>query len=104
LIGIIYVFIVRPKIKQYRAVTGVIEKADASWFQSRWYGAWYRFIARLSGLKTVILGSLAAVVPQLPPVLEEINGFTGWSAFLDQGLERDDFGQNRFGIPESARF
>ena len=47
LIAIIYIFIVRPKIKQYRAVSGIIEKADAA-------GAsiWGKFLARLSGLKT----------------------------------------------------
>jgi hypothetical protein len=81
LIAIIYVFIVRPKIKQYRAVSGIIEKADAA-------GAslWGKFLARLSGFKTVILGSLAAMTPQLPPILEEINEFTGWHVFLDSGL------------------
>jgi hypothetical protein len=30
LIAIIYIFIVRPKIKQFRAVSGIIEKADAA--------------------------------------------------------------------------
>ncbi len=80
LIAIIYIFVVRPKIKQYRAVTGIIAKADA-----QGYSAWHSFRARLSGLKTVILGSLAAMMPQLPPILEEISGFTGWHAFLSQG-------------------
>jgi hypothetical protein len=80
-VAIIYIFIVRPKIKQYRAVSGIIEKADAA-------GAslWRKSLARLSGLKTVILGSLAAVTPQLPPILDEINGFTGWHVFLDSGV------------------
>jgi hypothetical protein len=74
LLAIIYIFIVRPKIKQYRAVSGIIEKADAA-------GAsiWGKFLARLSGFKTVILGSLAAMMPQLPPIMDEINGFTGSS-------------------------
>src|ERR1700738_1498683 len=73
LIAIIYILIVRPKIKQYRAVSGIIEKVDAA-------GAsiWGKFLARLSGFKTVILGLLAAIVPQLPPILDEINGVTGW--------------------------
>ncbi|MDQ6867119.1 MAG: hypothetical protein M3178_01385 [Pseudomonadota bacterium] len=81
LIAIIYIFVVRPKIKQYRAVSGIIEKADAK-------GApiWEKFLARLSGLKTVILGSLAALMPQLPPVMDEINGFTGWHVLLDSGV------------------
>jgi hypothetical protein len=80
LIAIIYIFIVRPKIKQYRAVSGIIEKADAA-------GAsiWEKFLARLSGFKTAILGSLAAMMPQLPPVLDEIGHFTGWNVFLGQG-------------------
>jgi hypothetical protein len=80
LIAIIYIFIVRPKIKQYRAVSGIIEKADAA-------GAslWRKFLARLSGFKTVVLGLLAAIMPQLPPILDEINGFTGWHVFLDSG-------------------
>jgi len=80
LVAIIYIFIVRPKIKQYRAVSGIIEKADAA-------GAsiWRKFRARMSGLKTVILGSLAAVFPQLPAIFDEINGFTGWHVFLASG-------------------
>jgi hypothetical protein len=81
LIAIIYIFVVRPKIKQYRAVSGIIDKADAA-------GAsiWGKFLARLSGFKTVILGSLAAMMPQLPSILDEINGFTGWHVFLDSGV------------------
>jgi len=81
LIAIIYIFIVRPKIKQYRAVSGIIAKADAA-------GAsiWGKFLARLSGFKTVILGSLAAIMPQLPLIMEEINGYTGWHVFLDPGV------------------
>jgi hypothetical protein len=81
LIAIIYIFIVRPKIKQYRAVSGIIEKADAA-------GAsiWGKFCARLSGFKTIILGSLAAMMPQLPPIMDEINSFTGWHVFLDSGV------------------
>ena len=81
LVAIIYIFIVRPKIKQYRAVSGIIEKADAA-------GAslWKKFLARLSGFKTVILGSLAAMMPQLPPIMDEINSFTGWHVFLDSGV------------------
>ena len=77
LIAIIYIFIVRPKIKQYRAVSGILEKADAA-------GAsiWGKFFARLSGFKTVILGSLAAIFPQLPAILNEISSFTGWNVFL----------------------
>jgi hypothetical protein len=80
LIAIIYIFIVRPKIKQYRAVSGIIEKADAA-------GAsiWGKFLARLSGLKTVILGSLAAIFPLFPAVLDEINGYTGWHVFMASG-------------------
>jgi len=80
LIAIIYIFVVRPKIKQYRAVSGIIEKADAA-------GAsiWGKFLARLSGFKTVILGSLAAIFPQLPLIMDEINGFTGWHVFLASG-------------------
>ena len=76
LIAIIYIFIVRPKIKQYRAVSGIIEKADAA-------GAsiWGKFLARLSGFKTVILGMLAAMMPLLPAILNEISGFTGWHVF-----------------------
>jgi hypothetical protein len=81
LVAIIYIFIVRPKIKQYRAVSGIIEKADAA-------GAsiWRKFLARLSGLKTVILGSLAALMPQLPAILDEVSGFTGWHVFLNSGV------------------
>ena len=81
LIAIIYIFIVRPKIKQYRAVSGILEKADAA-------GAsiWGKSLARLSGFKTVILGSLAAMMPQLPPIMDEINSFTGWHVFLDSGV------------------
>src|ERR1700675_1106788 len=80
LIAIIYIFIVRPKIKQYRAVSGIIEKADAA-------GAsiWGKFVARLSGFKTVILGSLAAMMPQLPPIMDEINSFTRWPFFVAPG-------------------
>ena len=80
LIAIIYIFIVRPKIKQYRAVSGIIEKADAA-------GAsiWGKFLARLSGFKTVILDSLAAMIPQLPAILNEISGFTGWHVFVSSG-------------------
>jgi hypothetical protein len=77
LVAIIYIFIVRPKIKQYRALSGIIEKADAA-------GAsiWGKFLARLSGFKTVILGSVAAIFPQLPAILDEISSFTGWNAFM----------------------
>jgi hypothetical protein len=80
LIAIIYIFIVRPKIKQYRAMSGIIEKADAA-------GAslWKKFLARLSGFKTVILGSLAAIFPQLPAILDEINSYTGWNVFMASG-------------------
>ncbi len=81
LIAMIYVFIVRPKIRQYRAVSGIIEKADAAGVS-----IWGKARARLSGFKTVILGSLAALMPQLPPVMDEINGFTGWHVFLDSGV------------------
>ncbi|MGH6822268.1 MAG: hypothetical protein ACRECP_04300 [Methylocella sp.] len=80
LVAIIYIFVVRPKIKQYRAVSGIIEKADAA-------GAsiWGKFTARLSGFKTVILGSLAAIFPQLPAILDEIDSFTGWNVFMASG-------------------
>lgn len=80
LVAIIYVFVVRSKIKQYRAVSGIIERADAA-------GAsiWRKILARMSGLKTVILGSLAAVFPQLPAIMDEINGYTGWHVFLASG-------------------
>ncbi|MGH6812872.1 MAG: hypothetical protein ACREDM_11210 [Methylocella sp.] len=77
LIAIIYIFIVRPKIKQYRAVSGIIDMADAAGVS-----IWEKFLARLSGLKTVILGSLAAIFPQLPAILDEINGYTGWNVFM----------------------
>ena len=81
LVAIIYIFIVRPKIRQYRAVSGILEKADAAGYS--WLAS---LSARLSGLKTVILGFLAAVFPQLPAILDEVNGFTGWHVFLDSGV------------------
>ncbi|MGH9675878.1 MAG: hypothetical protein ACRD36_02145 [Candidatus Acidiferrum sp.] len=81
LIATIYIFVVRSKIKQYRAVSGIIEKADAA-------GAsiWGKFLARLSGFKTVILGLLAAIFPQLPAILDEINSFTGWNVFMASSM------------------
>ncbi|MGC2222515.1 MAG: hypothetical protein WA624_09160, partial [Methylocella sp.] len=80
LIAMIYIFIVRPKIKQYRAVSGIIDKTDAA-------GAsiWGKCLARLSGLKTVILGSLAAIFPLFPAILDEINSYTGWNVFMASG-------------------
>ena len=80
LVAIIYIFIVNPKIKQYRAVSGIIEKADAAGVS-----LWGKLCARLSGFKTVILGSLAAIFPQFPAILDEINGFTGWNLFMASG-------------------
>lgn len=77
LIFFIYVFVVRPKIVQYRTVTGILDVVDAEG-----YSWWRSLLARLSGYKTVILGSASALLPQLPGVLDEINGFTGWSLFL----------------------
>jgi hypothetical protein len=80
LIAIIYIFIVRPKIEQYRTVSGIIEKADAAGVS-----LWGKFLARVDGLKTVILGSLAAIFPQVPAILDEINSFTGWNVFMSSG-------------------
>ncbi|MCI0601135.1 MAG: hypothetical protein L0Y50_00705 [Beijerinckiaceae bacterium] len=77
---VIYIFIVRPKLKQYRAITGIIDTIDTSGLP-----VWRRFMARLSGYKTFILASLSAIVPQLPPILEELNSFTDWHLFLDGG-------------------
>jgi hypothetical protein len=61
-------------------VSGIIEKADAA-------GAsiWEKFLARLSGLKTVILGSLAAIFPLFPAILDEINSYTGWNVLMASG-------------------
>lgn len=73
----IYIFVARPKIKQYRVITGILDRVDAEG-----YSWWRSILARLSGFKTVILGSLAAVFPQIPAVLDEINGFTGWDFFM----------------------
>ena len=73
----IYIFIVRPKLKKFRAITGIIAAADAvgvTWVR--------RFWVRLSGLKTVILASAAAIMPQLPQIIDELRGFTGWNIFL----------------------
>lgn len=80
LIALIYVFYVRPKIAEFRAVTGILDKVDAEG-----YSWWRSLLARLSGFKTVILGALAALFPQLPAILDEINGFTGWNLFLASG-------------------
>jgi hypothetical protein len=41
-----------------------------------------KLLARLSGLKTVILGSLAAIFPLFPAILDEINSYTGWNLFM----------------------
>jgi len=77
---VIYIFIVRPKLKQYRTITGIIDAVDAGGSP-----AWRQIIARLSGYKTFLLASLSAIVPQLPSILEELNSFTGWHLFLDDG-------------------
>lgn len=77
LVLIIIVFIVIPKIKEFRAVSGVIDKARNA-------SIWGKLCASLSGLKTVICGSLAAVFPQLPEILDEAKAYTGWNVFLSQ--------------------
>lgn len=79
LVAVIYIFIVRPKIKQYRAVSGILDKVDA-----HGYSWWRSILARMSGLKTVFLGSLSAIFPEVPAILEEINSFTGWDLFMSQ--------------------
>lgn len=89
LILIIYVFYVRPRIRQYRILTGVLDTIDtspASLWGRIWERIWGTISARLRGYKTVILGSLAALMPQVPPILDVFNSFAGWSIFLDQGL------------------
>lgn len=85
LIAAVYVFYVRPKIRQYRIVTGILDAVDGG-AKTLWGRIWALFSARFSGYKTVILGSAAAILPTVPPVLDELHGFAGWDVFLDQGL------------------
>ncbi|MCI0467855.1 MAG: hypothetical protein L0Y57_12760 [Beijerinckiaceae bacterium] len=80
ILSALYVFIVRPKIKEYHAVSGILDKIDEAGAS-----AWRKFLARLSGYKTVNLAAAAAILPQLPPILDELNNFTGWHLFLDEG-------------------
>ncbi|MCI0600444.1 MAG: hypothetical protein L0Y60_13145 [Beijerinckiaceae bacterium] len=76
----IYIFVVRPKLRQYHAITGIIDKTDA-----RAKTTWRRAVVRLSGYKTFVLASLAAIIPQIPPILEELNSFKDWHLFFDAG-------------------
>lgn len=83
----IYFGYVRPRVLQYRTITDVLDTVESlkgPFAPPWWYRLWARFSARLSGSKTVILGALAALLPQIPPVLDILNGFTGWAVFLDQ--------------------
>lgn len=77
---LVYIFIVRPRIKTYRYVAGVLDD-----IYNPSVKGWVAISARFAGYKTVILSALAGVVPMLPSLLDGFKDFTGWTAFLEQG-------------------
>lgn len=76
---LVYIFIVRPRIKTYRYVAGVLDTVDKPTV-----GVWEFIKAKFAGYKTIILSSMAGITPMLPSILDEFKDFTGWAAFLEQ--------------------
>lgn len=76
---VVYIVIIRPRIRTYRYVAGVQDKIDSGAVEG-WAWIW----AKLDGFKTVILSGLAGVFPMLPSLLDQLHAFTGWSAFVKQ--------------------
>lgn len=61
---LVYIFIVRPRIKTYRYVASVE--------------------TMLAGYKTVILSTLAGITPMLPSMLDQLHAFSSWAVFFEQ--------------------
>lgn len=76
---LVYVLIVRPRIKTYKYIAGVLDGVD-----SRSLKGWALIKAKFAGYKTVVLSSIAGVFPMLPSALDELKDYTGWAAFLEQ--------------------
>lgn len=76
---IIYLWILRPKLMEFRVVAGILAKIDAqglSFLQ--------RLGLRLLGMKTTILGMTGVLVSALPGLLEELHQ-VDFGAFLSSG-------------------
>lgn len=78
---LVYVIFVRPRIRVYRYIVGVQDKIDGGAVKG--FGWLWE---KLSGFKTVIFSGLAGITPTLPPLLDQLHAFTGWSAFVEQAL------------------
>jgi hypothetical protein len=77
---LVYIFIVRPRIKTYKYVAGVLDTIDGGALKG-----WPLIKAELAGYKTVIFSALAGVTPVIPNLLDQLHAFTGWATFFEQG-------------------
>lgn len=73
---IIYLWILRPKLVEFRLVAGIFSKID-----SEGLSLWQRVKLRLLGMKTTILGMVGVLVTALPGLLDELRQVE-FSAFL----------------------
>jgi hypothetical protein len=75
----IYIWIVRPRIKTYKYIAGILDDIDGGALHG-----WALVSARFAGVKTIILSSMAGIIPLLPATFDNLQSYTGWSAFFEQ--------------------
>ncbi|WP_395664552.1 hypothetical protein [Methylocella sp.] len=71
----VYMFVIRPKLREFRATAGVAEAASAA------SSGWARLRLRLLGLKTCLFGAAGVLTAALPGALEQLR-LVDFSAFF----------------------
>lgn len=76
---IVYLWVIRPKLVEFRIIAGILAKIDADGLS-----LWQRIKLRLLGTKTTILGMAGVLITALPGLLDELH-LIDFNAFLSSG-------------------